>query len=294
MKKRISRFINYVKEAFFWPVHLVGLGVMTLVTAAAFFILPEFTALEMPWQLFLMLGGLELVYLGGMSRNGRFIRAINSKYGKEIAAFQKTRTITHYYNTLSPNSQQTFDNLHQKLTGIRKNYAEVHRNFPELINSFLDKINGIQISYIRLLTMRDKYPEYVARENPGEMRRKIDEIRASMAGDNSQIQQIKQKRIRLLEKRITAFDKSTDNQKKVNAQIRTIEEMVQYMKEQSLTMKTSDREDDLVDNLLVETEQMTETLSDLESILSGNFDVGGYDLDLESEDLSATDMTIPG
>ena len=96
MKKKVSRFINYIKEAFLWPVHLVGLGVMTLITVAAFFILPEFTALEAPWQLFMMLGGLEMMYLGGMSKNGRFIRAINSKYGKEIDAFNKTRAITHY------------------------------------------------------------------------------------------------------------------------------------------------------------------------------------------------------
>lgn len=292
MKKKVSQFINYVKEAFLWPVHLVGLGVMTLITVVAAFIIPEVTAVEFPWQLLMMLGGLEFLYLGAMSKNDRFIRAINSKYGKEIASFNKTRTITHYYNQLAPGSQQTFDQLHFKLTSIRKNYAEVHKNFPELINSFLDKINGIQISYIRLLTMRDKYPEYVKRQNPTQMEAKIAEIRESMVGDVAKIKQIKQKRIRLLEKRIAAFGKSTDNQKKVAAQLKTIEEMVEYMGEQALTMKTTDREDDLVDSLLIETEEMTDTLTDLESILSGDFDVGGYDLEME-EGFTSEDMTIP-
>ena len=39
-KSRIQKFINYTKEAFFWPVHLAGLAVLTVATVLGVVLMP--------------------------------------------------------------------------------------------------------------------------------------------------------------------------------------------------------------------------------------------------------------
>ncbi len=105
-KPRIQKFINYTKEAFFWPVHLVVLTAITALAALGVILVPELAGMIgaggseglLVASVILMAGGLELSFLSGITQNPRFIRAINAKYQSDIDAFQKTKTMVDYYN----------------------------------------------------------------------------------------------------------------------------------------------------------------------------------------------------
>ncbi|MEL6191252.1 MAG: hypothetical protein AAFR66_04350 [Bacteroidota bacterium] len=123
-KTRIQKFINYTREAFFWPVHLAGLAGITALAALGIVILPSIGLGMNPDliapSIIMTAGGLELMLLSAISNNPRFIRAINAKYQKDIDAFHKTKTLVDYYNSLTLESQRRFDGLRKRIKVWRK------------------------------------------------------------------------------------------------------------------------------------------------------------------------------
>ncbi|MCB9232240.1 MAG: hypothetical protein H6581_11280 [Bacteroidia bacterium] len=273
---KIQKYINYIKEAFLNPIHLIGLSVATIGIVLLVFLLPLLVPGVNFLPLLLLLGGLEMLYLGVMSKNKRFIRAINAKYTKEIEEYHKSKAITDYYNGLTAPRQRRFEFFKEKLDEIRANYKNIHRDHPQIVNNYLEKINNLQLTYSRLLFMQDKLPAYLNKENPDQIRKEIEVLKKSMAEDSGKLRQIKAKRIQLMEKRIEAFGKAKENGKIIGAQLQTIEEMVQYIKDQPVALKSTDEDTVMIDNILFETEQMQNTISDIESIMSSGLETDTY------------------
>ncbi len=276
MANKLKKYINYVKEAFFWPMHMIGLVTASVVTGALMVALPYLVPGFNPLFLLMALGGLEMLYLGFATNNGRFIRAINAKYADEINAFQKTRAITEYYNGMSAPRQRRFEGFTKKLDEIRENYQKMHGNYPEIINSFLKKISNLKFSYVRLLYMQDRSAALLERDKPETVEKEIAEIKSTMSGDPQKLKAIKEKRIGLMTKRIAGYQKAKENGQIVIAQLQTIEEMVNYIKDQPMAMKSTEADDTLIDNILFETEQMEETITDMESIMGGEMMVPDF------------------
>ena len=70
-------------------------------------------------------------------------------------------------------------------------------------------------------------------------------------------------------------------------QLQTIEEMVEYIKDQPFTLQNTQQEDLMIDNLLFETEQTQQSLEEIESLMASEFYPGladdpGFDSELDS------------
>ena len=79
--------------------------------------------------------------------------------------------------------------------------------------------------------------------------------------------------------------KVQENREIIEEQLQTIEEMVEYIKDQPMTLQNTEREDIMIDNLLFETEQTQATMEEIESLMQSEFYPGvvdDFDLDLES------------
>lgn len=265
MGKKILKFINYTKEAFFWPLHLVTFGILGLATAAAAFAGNYFLGLDPTGFLFIF-GGVELVTLTLITKSRRFRRAINGKYGKELSAYAYLKTLADTYNRLSASGQRRFEILREYNNEAKKNYIKLNQAFPDLVKDYLGKMDSLQMNFIRLLLTYENYPKTLQANHPDRLIRQIQEIREGMAKDNPKLKQIKQKRISLLEKRVRNFHDSQDDYQVMAQQLETIEEMIRFFAEQPLA---SNKTDDLatIDNLLEETTDLHSTLGDLDEIM---------------------------
>ena len=231
-----------------------------------------------PSPLLLLLAGAEMFFLGSILRSKRFVRAINAKHSAEIDNWEKAQIVTGYYNELSAPRQRRFEHFKAKLDEIRANYKTLHSNYPDIVNGFLDKMKNLQLSYVKLLFMQDKFPSYLEGNNPADLKRQIEEVLATIDKDPPKLKEIKLKRIELMKKRIIDHQKANENQDIVTAQLQTIEEMIQYIKDQGVTLKNTSEENGMIDNMLMETESLSTTISDLENIMSSDYNVGGYEL----------------
>jgi hypothetical protein len=265
LAKDIRKFINYTKEAFFWPFHLIGLGILALSTATAMILLDNLFKMD-PSGLFFVASGLEMVFLSLITRSKRFRRAINFKYRSELEAYSYVAKLTEYYNQLSSKSQRRFEDFRLKLNEAKSNYSKLNGSFPDLVQQYQQKIDTLQMNYIRLLASVDRFPDLMQQDHPNELRRKIDEIRGGMGDDSPKLREIKEKRIKLLQDRIRNYHGLLENSKVIEEQLRTIEEMVKYFIEEPLAARSTDGTS-LIDNLLTETNDLHQTLSEVEDIM---------------------------
>jgi hypothetical protein len=283
-KSRIQKFINYTKEAFFSPMHLLGLGIITALTVLGSLLLPGVVPEVETISLILMGGGLELMLLSAIANNPRFIRAINAKYQKDIDAFYKTKTIVDYYNAMTQDSQTRFDTLRKRIREVRDNYRKMNNTAPHLVNTFLQKLNSIESSYSRLLYFKDKFPELAGEQLMQKTVMEIDKLNQELKTAKGRLKQIKEKRLKLLQMRMDNYYKVGENREVIEEQLQTIEEMVEYIKDQPMTLQNTEREDIMIDNLLFETEQTQESLEEIESLMRSEF-YPGLTGDLTAEDI---------
>jgi hypothetical protein len=265
LAQEIGKFINYTKEAFFWPFHLIGMGIMALVTALGMGLMYsvfKFDALGLGF----VFAGMEMGFLALIIRSKRFRRAINMKYRSELQSYAYVAKITEYYNGLTAKSQRRFEEFRVKLAEAKQNYNKLNERFPEIVQQYQEKIDILQLNFIRLLSTFDRFPNLLQQDDPTLLRRQIEEIRGGMGDDPTKLREIKEKRIALLQDRIRNYHGLQENAEMISEQLRTIEEMLQYLIEQPLAAKTTDGTS-LIDNLLSETAELHNTLSQVEEIM---------------------------
>ncbi len=279
---RREKFINYVKEAFKMPFHLVTLGLISAASIAGTLLAWNANTPFDP-SVFIMLGiGAELALLGAITRNDRFVRAINAKYKEKIDEYYKTLSLADYYNKLSGSAQKRFDKLRLTLKEVRERYKKIGINSQSLVDNFLKKIEAIEHSYIRLIFFKDKFPELAGDEVVYETQREIDTLTQELKTATGRLKEVKAKRLRLLELKMENFHKIRENKEIIEERLQTIEDMVEYIKDQPMTMMQSDKDDVMIDNILFDAEQTQESLSEIESLMQSEFsydsgDSGGYD-----------------
>ncbi|MEM6631531.1 MAG: hypothetical protein AAF694_17755 [Bacteroidota bacterium] len=287
-RPRIQKFINYTKEAFRWPVHLVMMGtIATVATLSAIFI-PEYTSLDPALttaSIVMMAGGLELVLLSAISNHPRFIRAMNAKYQKDIDAFYKTKTLVEYYNKLSMESQRRFDRFRERIREVRDSFKKLNTTVPQLVNRFLNKLTAIELSYARLLYFRDKYPEKSKDEAADRTVREIDKLNQELKNATDRIKSVKERRLKLLEMRMDDLYRVQENREIIEEQLKTIEGLIEYIKDQPMTLQSTERESIIIDNLLFETEQTQQSLEEIEAMMYSEFYPGlSDDMNIENPD----------
>jgi hypothetical protein len=191
-----------------------------------------------------------------------------------LEAYSYVAKLTEYYNQLSAKTQRRFEDFRVKLNEAKNNYLKLNESFPDLVQQYQQKIDTLQLNYIRLLLSFERFPQMMRQDDPTELRRQIEEIRGGMGDDSTKLREIKEKRIKLLQDRIRNYHGIQENSKLIDEQLRTIEEMVKYFIEQPLAAKSNEGTN-LIDNLLSETNDLHSTLSQVEDIMDS--DLQGQD-----------------
>ena len=80
------------------------------------------------------------------------------------------------------------------------------------------------------------------------------------------MQDINRKRIEILTKRLEKFEKMRENSHVVDAQCAAIEDVLQLIRDQSVTMRDPQQVSEQLDNLVHDVEQTEETVQQVEAI----------------------------
>ncbi len=275
--------INYTKEALFNTWNLVFLITVVAVSAALGLmgIFPGW----LPELLLLIGGGAELVYLGVMPRHKRFQRYVRAEKRAERHQAPSQREI---FSQLRNQSQRRYAKLRKLKDQIEANYQKLSYASQGILTSHVDKIDGLLDSYLDLLHQRERYRDFMSSATEERILDAIEALKKDMADDPDRVRVVKQRRLKVLERRLARFRKAHENLEIIGAQLSTIEDVVRYIHEQSWTLQNPEEVTTQLDTLMREVEETQSSIREIEDVFAAPSDY----IDGEEEDLEALDAEL--
>jgi hypothetical protein len=271
--------LSYVKAAFHWQYNLIALA------GAVGFAVVSASGLPL-----ILAAGAELIYLSTIPQNSRFQRLVRSwQYAEQKRAQQKG--LSELFRELPPEMRSRFARLDAVCQGIRENYKRLSSTSQMFAEQMESKLDGLSQSYVRLLNSAFHHRQYLNTTNLDLIRKEVAQVKLTMDKDPPKVQDINRKRIEILNKRMEKFDKIKENCQVVDAQCAAIEDVLQLIRDQSVTMHDPQQISEHLDNLVKDVEQTEETVREVESI----FDVSPLAVpDFDPGDMGNTGKTYGG
>ncbi len=245
---------DYLKAAFHWQYNKIALGGAVAFALVSGSLLPV-----------LLGAGLELMYLSLVPNNSRFQRLVRSwRYEDEKRAREKSLSALFY--ELPPEMRARYGSLDGTCKTIRANYGRLTSTSQMFVDQMESKLQGLSQSYIRLLNSAFHHREYLRATNPDNIRRELAQLQKDLEHEPPKVQEINRKRIEILTKRVEKYEKVKENCQVIDAQCAAIEDVLQLIRDQSVTMHDPQQISDHLDNLVKDVEQTEETVREVESI----------------------------
>jgi hypothetical protein len=108
--------------------------------------------------------------------------------------------------------------------------------------------------------------QYLRATNPDQIRKEAEHLEKDLARDSPKVQEINRKRIEILKKRIEKYEKVRENCEVIDAQCAAVEDVLQLIRDQSVTMRDPQQINDHLESLVKDVEHTEETVRELESI----------------------------
>lgn len=248
--------INFFKEAFNIQYNWIGMG-----AAAAFAVV---SASFLP---VLLAAGAELIYLSTIPNNSRFQRLVRSwKLAEEKQ--QTQQSLSDLLRNLPGDMQARYIKLAEVCGGIRANFAQLSSTSQIFVQQMDSRLEGLLHGYARLLQAAFQQRQYVKTVDPQSIKNEIAALQQRLASDPPKVQDINKKRIEILSKRVEKFQKIAENRQVIDAQIAAMEDVLQLVRDQSITMRDPQQVSDQLENLVHDVEQTEETVKQMEAIFS--------------------------
>jgi hypothetical protein len=266
--------INFTREAFLHPVNL---GMLLIATIAAF----ALSDMGMVSSLILTMAfGTELMYLGILPRLPRYRKHVKyQKLHEQNAADHEQST----FEELDPQSQKRFLTLKRLTKLIKENFDKLPYSSQGLLENIREKIQELVSNYLILLDLHKRYQLYMNTSVEESLKVEVQKEERKM--ENMQSERLKRttkRRVGILKKRIKKFDIAKEKYLICETHLETIEDAIQYIYEQSMTMSKPEEIGFQLDNLLEEVEETSQLIDDMDrEILPFNSSFNDFDLDTE-------------
>jgi hypothetical protein len=245
---------DLVKAALKWQYNWIGLA------GAALFAVVSGTGLPL-----VLAAGLEMIYLSLAPRSSAFRRLVRSwKYAEQKR--QREMKLGTMFNEMPPELRTRYATLDSLCAGIRANYSRLSSTSQMFLEQMEQRLRGLLEAYLRLLYADYQHCEYLQTTDPDPIKQNIANLQHTLNSDPPQVQEITRTRIESRGKRLEKYEKVRDNQKVVQAQCSAIEDVLQLINDQSVTMRDPQQVSDQLDNLVRDVEQTEETVRQVEAV----------------------------
>ncbi len=245
---------NYIKEAFKWQYNLIALG-----GAAAFSVV---AGSPLPMML---AAGVELMYLASVPNISAFQRLVRSWQYADQKKEHDDRLREMQY-ALPPEIRDRFRNLEMITEAIRRNYARLSSTSQAFIGQIETQLQGLMTAFVRLANADTQHVQYLQNTDQNAIRREIQYLKDRLPKEALKVQEINKKRIEILDKRVEKHQKIRENRQVIDAQCRAIEDVLQLIHDQSITMTDPQQVSDRLESLVKDVEQTEETVREVEAI----------------------------
>jgi len=252
----LDKPINYTREAFLHPLNL---GLLFISTLAAFFL----NDVGLVSNLILSMAfGSELVYLGVVPRLPRFRKNIRMRKIRERNRALEDKAVFH---ELDQKRQKRFLVLKHLAKLIKENFDKLPYSSQGLLDNIRKKIEELLSNYLTLLDLNRRYKLYMNSTLEQNLKDEINSEEQIITEITSErLKQTKNRRLAILKKRLKKFEVAKEKNMICETHLETIEDAVRYIYEQSMTMSDPEEIGFQLDNLLMEVEETSDLIDDLD------------------------------
>ena len=248
--------VNYLKEAFKWQYNVIGL------LGAVGFAIVSGTALPI-----LLAAGLELMYLAVVPQSSAFRRLVRSWQYEEEKKAHDLR-VRQMQMQLTPMVRDRYGKLQQLCQMIRANYARLSSTSQIFVDQMSNRLDGLLHSFLRLANAGITYTEHLQRANPRAIDKDIETLERDLAKQPPKVQEINKKRIEILRKRQERFRKIVDDLQVINVQVEAIEDVLELIRDQSITLSDPQMVAERLDGLIADVEHTEATVREIEDFFA--------------------------
>jgi hypothetical protein len=243
---------DYVRAALQWQYNWIGLA------GAAAFALVSGTGLPL-----VLAAGLELMYVALVPQSSRFRRLVRSwKFAAQKREHQKR--LDEIYRNLPPEMRSRNASLQQVAQAIRNNYQMLSAGSQVFGQQMAERLDGLLEGYVRLLFAASTHHEYLKSLDPDRLRAEVAHLEKALAKEPPKVQEINQRRIEILRKRIAKFEKIQENRQVIDAQCAAIEDVLELIRDQSVTMRDPQEVSAQLENLVEDVEHTEQSVRQME------------------------------
>jgi hypothetical protein len=268
--------LNFTREAFLHPINLV----MLLGTSMSAYLVSDMGLLSN--LIFSLAFGTELMYLGIVPRLPRFKKMIRLKKLRERDASVEEKAL---FQQLDANSQRRFLMLKHLTRLIRQNFEKMPYTSQGMLESIRKKIDELLSNYLSLLDLQKRYQLYMDTDLQHQLAHDINEEQQAIEEASSErLKATKQRRLLILKKRLGRLKSAREKYEVSQSHLDTIEDAIRYIYEQSMTLNDPEEIGFQLDNLLMEVEETSQLIEDLDREIDLDLDTGEVDLSSSLQD----------
>ena len=261
---------NYVKEAFQWQYNLIGLGGAVAASVISLNPLPIILA-----------AGVELMYLATVPAMPRFQRLIRSRQF-ELNKDAHDENLKKMLYALPQPRRDRYQQLEQLCAVIRANLARLSSSSQMFVGQLDGRLNGLLAAFVRLANHDMQHIQYLNVTNPDSIRREAEALAAHLAKETPRVQEVNKKRIEILNKRLEKYSKISENRQVIDAQCHAIEDVLQLIREQSMTMEDPQQLSERLETLVRDVESTEDSVREVEAIFQMSPELDGQSESLPS------------
>ena len=261
---------NYVKEAFQWQYNLIGLGGAMAASVISMNPLPIILA-----------AGVELMYLATVPAMPRFQRLIRSRQF-ELNKDAHDENLKKMLYALPQPRRDRYQQLEQLCAVIRANLARLSSSSQMFVGQLDGRLNGLLAAFVRLANHDMQHIQYLNVTNPDSIRREAEALAAHLAKETPRVQEVNKKRIEILHKRLEKYSKISENRQVIDAQCHAIEDVLQLIREQSMTMEDPQQLSERLETLVRDVESTEDSVREVEAIFQMSPELDGQSESLPS------------
>lgn len=264
--------IDFTREAFLYPVNLVSLLVATIVA-----LVMSGTGMVSN-SILSMAFGAELLYLGIVPNLSSYRQSVIRKKRREKNEVNGDKTLFHQ---LDVRSQKRFLVLKHIASEVKSNFSKLPYSSRSMLEHIEKKLDDLLSTYLTLLDMNRRYQIYMNSEVEEQLKNEVasqeDQISKT---ESEQLKVTKKRRVKILRKRLNKFDVAKEKYLICETHLETIEDATRFIYEQSMTMPNAEDVDSKLDHLLVEMEEATTIIEELDDSLLPGFEELDQELEL--------------
>jgi hypothetical protein len=206
-----------------------------------------------------------LIYISLVPQSSRFRRLVRSwQYAEEKKKIELN--LQALFQEIPPEMRIRYARLDQLCRNIRENYGKLSATSQIFVKQMQDRLDGLLQGYLRLLHAEHQHLEYLRNTNRDSIKHELDQLVRTIDSEPVKVQEINRKRIEILTKRLEKFNKIHENCEVINAQCAASEDVLQLIRDQSVTLRDPQEVSDQLEGLVHDVEQTEQTVREVEAI----------------------------